>query len=394
MKKNIPTVVITKITPNWRPFQIFIFGLYELERLGEIKLKFRCDWFFRISTILPDLPHLGGVMHQLALFFLEDTYIMEGYMEYTGTRHAFCIDCADSPSGYDGELLKKVKTYFKMQCPIEIDIEKGFRLTDDVYTPYYDYRHKDKKLKIRQIGEMFPLNVDKQDLNKIKPCVVGFRRLADGNSYISLRNGWENYRKGALKQAHKKAMCYYGNAWGPASIVNATYIDWNSEMNTQGQFPQLNHPNEKRAEVARIMQSLGANYDARLINRGTMEKPKIDAKLIIPIDKFCAHISDFQYNYNVSVIRMSIPNRFMESFIVGTAIITDKLAVKWYLPFDEEVVETVEMGYIPQEKVDWKKAKEDLVNLPDISKEKVLELYEKKWAPIPVARYLVTTVLS
>ena len=91
---------------------------------------------------------------------------------------------------------------------------------------------------------------------------------------------------------------------------------------------------------------------------------------------------------------MSIPNRFMESFIVGTAIITDKLAVKWYLPFDEEVVETVEMGYIPQEKVDWKKAKEDLVNLPDISKEKVLELYEKKWAPIPVARYLVTTVLS
>lgn len=393
MKKNIPTVVITKITPNWRPFQIFIFGLYELERLGEIKLKFRCDWFFRISTILPDLPHLGGVMHQLALFFLEDTYIMEGYMEYTGTRHAFCIDCADSPSGYDGELLKKVKTYFKMQCPIEIDIEKGFRLTDDVYTPYYDYRHKDKKLKVKQPGERLPLDIDKKDINKIRPCVVGFRRLADGNSYVALRNGWENYRKGALKQAHKKAMCYYGNAYGPASRID-TFIDWNSEMSISGHFPQLNHPNEKRTKIAKLMQSLGAEYDARLINSGTIEKPKIDAKLIIPIDKFCAHISNFQYNYNVSGIRMSIPNRFMESFIVGTAIITDKLAVKWYLPFDEEVVETVEMGYIPQEKVDWKKAKEDLVNLPDISKDKVLEQYERKWAPIPVARYLVTTVLS
>ena len=394
MTKNIPTVVITKITPNWRPFQIFIFGLYELERLGEINLKFRCDWFFRISTILPDLPHLGGVMHQLALFFLEDTYMMEGYIKQDGTRHAFCIDCADSPSGYDGKLLKKVKTYFKMQCPKEIDIEKGFRLTDDVYTPYYDYQHIDKKLKVKQLGERLPLNIDRECINKIKPCVIGFRRLADGNSYVALRNGWENYRKGALKQAHKKAMCYYGNAFGPATFELNTYIDWNSDKNTQGQFPRLNHPNEKRAQVAKIMQSLGAEYDARLINSGTMEQPQIDASQIIPIDKFCAHISDFQYNYNVSGIRMSIPNRFMESFIVGTAIITDKLAVKWYLPFDEEVVETVEMGYLPLNQVDWKKAKEDLVNLPNISKDTVLAQYEKKWAPIPVARYLVTTVLS
>ena len=91
---------------------------------------------------------------------------------------------------------------------------------------------------------------------------------------------------------------------------------------------------------------------------------------------------------------MSIPNRFMESFIVGTAIITDKLAVKWYLPFEQEVVETVEMGYLPLNQVDWNKAKEDLVNLPNISKENVLKQYEKKWAPMPVARYLVSTILS
>ncbi len=393
MSKNIPTVVITKITPNWRPFQIFILGLYELERLGEIKLKFRCDWFFRISTILPDLPHLGGVMHQLALFFLEDTYMMEGYMEYNGIRHAFCIDCADSPSGYDGKLLEKVKIYFKMQCPKEIDIEKGFRLTDDVYTPYYDYQHKDRKLKVKQLGERLPLDIDKKDINKIRPCVVGFRRLADGNSYVALCNGWENYRKGALKQAHKKAMCYYGNAFGQAHHTY-TLMDWNSEGNVLSHFLQLNHPNEKRAKIAKLMQSLGAEYDARLINTGTMEKPQIDTKQIIPIDKFCTHISNFQYNYNVSGHRMSIPNRFMESFIVGTAIITDKLAVKWYLPFEDEVVETVEMGYIPQDQVNWEKVKEDLVNLPNISKDKVLEQYERKWAPIPVARYLVATVLS
>ena len=393
MSKSIPTVVITKITPCWRPFQLFILGLYELERLGEIKLTFRCDWFFRISTLLPDWPHLGGVMHQLALFFLEDTYMMEGYMEHNGIRHLFCIDCADSPSGYDGKLLNKVKVYFKMQCPKDIDLEKGFRLTDDVYTPYYDYKHKDKKLKVKQLGERLPLNIDKEDINKIKPCVVGFRRLADGNSYAALRNGWENYRKGALKQAQKKAMCYYGNAYGPATHVD-TLMDWHYEEYVLSQFRKLNHPNEKRAKIAKIMQSLGVEYDARLINCGSMEKPQIDAKQIIPIDRFCAHISNFQYNYNVSGHRMSIPNRFMESFIVGTAIITDKLAVKWYLPFEEEVVETEEMGYIPLNQVNWEKVKEDLVNLPNISKDKVLAQYEKKWAPIPVARYLIATVLS
>ncbi|MBQ6777468.1 MAG: hypothetical protein IJP52_04070 [Paludibacteraceae bacterium] len=393
MSKNIPAVVITKITPNWRPFQIFILGLYELERLGEIKLKFRCDWFYRLSTILPDWPHLGGVMHQLALHFLEDTYTMEGYVKKDGDRHAFCIDCCDSPAGIDGDLLKKVKVYFKMQCPKVIDIEKGFRLADDVYSPFYDYQHKDKKLKVRQIGERLPLHLDKNDIIKIKPCVVGFRRLSDGNSYTALSNGWENYKNDAVKQAKRKVMCYYGNACGPRENMN-TPIDWNSESNIMGMCPSLNHPNEKRARVAQIMQSLGDAYDARIINSGTMEKPQNHTDLIIPIEKFCAHISNFQYNYNVSGYRMSIPNRFMESFIVGTAIITDKLAVKWYLPFDEEVVETVEMGYIPQDQVNWEKVKEDLVNLPNISKDKVLAQYEKKWAPIPVARYLVATVLS
>ena len=64
------------------------------------------------------------------------------------------------------------------------------------------------------------------------------------------------------------------------------------------------------------------------------------------------------------------------------------------MPFEEEVIETEEMGYIPQDQVNWKKVKEDLVNLPDISKEKVLAQYERKWAPIPVARYMVKTVLD
>ena len=143
------------------------------------------------------------------------------------------------------------------------------------------------------------------------------------------------------------------------------------------------------------MQTLGDLYDARLINSGKYgDSSHIHNELIVPIEHFCAHISDFQYNYNVSGYRLSIPNRFMESFIVGTAIITDQLAVKWYLPFEQEVVETVEMGYLPLNKIDWNKVKEDLINLPDIAKDNILSLYEKKWAPAPVARYMVQTILS
>lgn len=394
MSKNIPTVVITKMTPRWRPFQIFILGLYELERLGEIKLKFRCDWFYRLSTIMPDLPHVGGVLHQLAVFFLKDSYNMEGYVEQNGVRHSFCIDSADAPYVFDSEALERVDHYFKTQCPIEINPTKGFRLTDDVYVPYCDHRHVDRSLPLTAMGERQPLTNLTANIHKIHPSVVGFRLLADGNSYVSLHNGWENYRKGAYQKASRKAMCYFGNALGPQPR-QTDKCDFDSERGILAYYPSLNHPNEKRALIASIMQSLGNQYDARLINGGNVgDNAQMHPELIVPIDKFCAHISDFQYNYNVSGYKMSIPNRFMESFIVGTAIITDKLAVKWYLPFEDEVVETVEMGYLPQDQVDWSKAKQDLINLPDISKEKILAQYERKWAPTPVARYLVATVLA
>lgn len=394
MSKNIPTVVITKMSPRWRPFQVFILGLYEMERLGEIKLKFRCDWFYRLSTIMPDLPHVGGVLHQLAVFFLKDSYNMEGYVEQNGIQHTFCIDSADAPYLFDGKALERVDFYFKTQCPIDINPAKGFRLTDDVYVPYCDHRHVDRSLPLTAMGERQPLTNLTANIHKIHPSVVGFRLLADGNSYVSLHNGWENYRKGAYQKASRKAMCYFGNALGPQPR-QTDKCDFDSERGILAYYPSLNHPNEKRALIASIMQSLGNQYDARLINGGNVgDNAQMHPELIVPIDKFCAHISDFQYNYNVSGYKMSIPNRFMESFIVGTAIITDKLAVKWYLPFEDEVVETVEMGYLPQDQVDWKKVKQDLINLPDISKEKILAQYERKWAPTPVARYLVATVLA
>lgn len=396
MNKNIPTVVITKMEPRWRPFQVFILGLYELERLGEIKLKFRCEWLFRLSTIMPDWPHLGGVFNQICIHTRKESYIMEGFVEENGCKHTFCIDRNDTPWCLNGDSLRKNDIYFKMQCPITIDEKNGFRLAENVYIPYCDNKHVDDKIAIRERGERLPLPDLGQYKHKIKPIIVGFRCLADGNSYKALKRGYEEYHKDTYSPAKKKLMCYFGDDEGHLPSVLSGPPDLDAGSDIMSMHPILDHPNHKRGIISNIIRELGEGYDARLIHHHDPKtgKEETHSEQIVPIRDFCKHISQFEYNCNISGHKLSIPNRFSESFITGTAIVTDKLAIKWYLPFDEEVIELDEIGYLPIDTIDWNKVKNDLVSMPPIAKEKVTALYEKKWAPIPVARYLVKTVLS
>lgn len=73
-------------------------------------------------------------------------------------------------------------------------------------------------------------------------------------------------------------------------------------------------------------------------------------------------------------------------------VIRNKLAVKWYKPFNEEVYETVPMGYLPMSQVDWSKFEFDMNHLPRLNSEKVVEAFEGKWAPMVVAQYIIDTV--
>ena len=91
---------------------------------------------------------------------------------------------------------------------------------------------------------------------------------------------------------------------------------------------------------------------------------------------------------------MSIPNRFIESFMADTAILTDKLRVKWYKPFGAEVVETVEMGYLPKDKVEWDKFKKDISSLPKLDKGRVIMEFWRKWCPEVFAWYVIDTVID
>ena len=188
-------------------------------------------------------------------------------------------------------------------------------------------------------------------------------------------------------------MCYFGNSLGPKPEKYTSNPDFDWEADIMAYFGnKVNHPNEKRAYVADYIATI-ENCDARIITRNNADTGIQENKdLVVPLEDFCDFISEFEYNINVSGYRMSIPSRFIESFIVGTGIITDKLRVKWFLPFEEEVKQTVEMGYLPMNEVDWQSFKKDLSSIPKTDSNKIIELYEKKWSPISVANYIIDTV--
>jgi len=91
---------------------------------------------------------------------------------------------------------------------------------------------------------------------------------------------------------------------------------------------------------------------------------------------------------------MSIPNRFMDSFVCGTAIATDDLHVHWYAPFANEVTEIGEMGYLPEADVDYAAIKERLRDLKPVDKQAIIDRYERLWAPLPCAEYIVKTIVQ
>lgn len=390
-------VVITKMSTRWNYFQIFLLGFYHLENSGDIQFKFRCNWLARLAVILPHITFLERLLNKFNRLLNKDSYNIEGYVEENGMRKYFAIDSADAPYIFDSEQLERVDKYFKMQCPKDIEPYLGFRFTDDVRIPYCDHRHKNEKLGLTEKGERKLCSNLAKNLHKIKPSVVGFRRLSFGISRKALQSGYDNYLHSATKSQSERVMCYFGNALGPKpTALMGEHPDWDWEADIMGHFGEsVSHPNEKRSFVGKIIETMGKGYDARVIcdNYSDIKAAKRE-DLEIPLGKFCDHIAKFEYNVNVSGYRMSIPNRFMESFIVGTAILTDKLAIKWYAPFDEEVVETVEMGYLPNSEVDWERFKQDLENLPTVDKQQVLYRFEEKWAPRKVAKYIIEETLK
>ena len=377
---------------RWSYFQWFLLGLYELEKQGEISLELKLPMGSYILSKLSN-EFLLRVVNRLRMIFEEDSYNMDGYIVYSyndkSEKKFFTIDSADAPYLFDSKKLDSVDCYFKMQCPAEFN-EDGFKLTDDIVIPWCDHEHTSPGLKLTERGKRKVITDLKID--KIKPLLSATRSLSRGISYKSLKNGYENYVKARKFHKEKKIMCYFGNALGP--VPEAEPIpDYDWERDIMGFFGrEISHPNEKRAKVAEILNKID-DTDARVICQSYSDNNAgKDKNLQIPLRDFCAHIAKFEYNVNVSGYRMSIPSRFMESMMVGTAIVTDKLHVKWFKPFEEEVIESVEMGYKTMNSVDWDLFEKDLKKLPTTNPSSIVDLYERKWGPVVVAEYIITTV--
>jgi hypothetical protein len=259
--------------------------------------------------------------------------------------------------------------------------------------PYCDHKHIDENLSLTERGERMICNNLFQNIDKIKPLMIGPRRLAYGNTKVMLKKSYTYNLRASNNDTVKKLMCYFGNALGPVPSKDIKKPDFDWEADLMAWFSgSLNHPNEKRTKAAKIISHMGVNYDARIISDGNADKIRKKNKLVIPLKDFCNYVAGFQYNFNISGYRMSIPNRFADSFMAGTAVFTDKLKVKWYLPFNKEVVETVEMGYLPNDEVNWDKFENDLKSLPLITKVEIVSEFNKKWSPDVVAKYIINTI--
>lgn len=384
---------------RWSYFQWFLLGFYWLQDEGKIK----------VEIDVPLLQHIGLWNHNGFLSrcsnrifqnFYDDQPLLLGQAIFDDEAVEFAIDSSDAPFIYDRQVLDTVDIYFKMQCPKEF-LKEGFHLTNDVIIPWTDYafahgnpdEYVDKKPK----GKRKDFTDFERYIHKIYPLMIGPRRLAFGNDFYQLRRGYENIIQSRCLMKEKNVMCYFGNAKGPGRSENITFdtVDYDWEKDIMGLYPELNHPNEKRAVVRDIIKEL-PNSDARIINDGNSDTGTDNhPELVVSLKDFGAYVAQFKYNFNVSGYRMSIPNRFIDSFSVGTSIITDDLQIKWYKPFEpEEVIEIGSMGYEPMKTVNWEQVRTRMNVLPEQYPEVVAALFNQKWRPDVVAQYMIDAMMN
>lgn len=393
------TKVKIKSATRWSYFQWFLLGFYWLQDEGQIKVDIDVPLLWR-AGLWNHNGFLSRCGNHILQSFFGDQPLLLGQAIFDDKVVKFAIDSSDAPFIYDRQVLDTVDVYFKIQCPNDFHKE-GFHLANDVIIPWTDYTfahgNPDEYIGKNPRGKRKDFNDFERYIHKIYPLMIGPRRLAFGNDFYQLRKGYENIIQSRRLTKEKNVMCYFGNAKGPGRSEHVTFntVDYDWEKDIMGLYPELNHPNEKRAVVRDIINEL-PNSDARIINDGNSDTGTGNhPELVIPLKDFGAYVAQFKYNFNVSGYRMSIPNRFIDSFSVGTSIITDDLKVKWYKPFaSEEVIEIGSMGYEPMKHVDWKQVRIKINALPEQHPEAVEALFNKKWRPDVVAKYMINVMMD
>ena len=378
MKK--PKVIISSMPIRNRGYFEWVYtGLQILDQLGEIELSHEgSSW----DLFLRKHPRVYGKIHQhfpeLAnLAFPVDHFSMFGRVEHGDKTMRFVYDVTDSPFTYALSQLEICDKYFKTQCPISFETA-GYPLSNTINVPY----HPDV---LRYQG-------------KIRPAMSTGPITSTFNLKRNLRL-LDEYASVSAETKRLKIFASFGGDKGPAAWkVNDSppaphnYHNERSIVSLYGDAIQ--HPNEKRAKIVRLMRMWQVDdVDGRIWNTQDSEIQGDALKW----DDYLKTVGASVFNINVSGFRRSLPFRFLDSFQMGCGIATDTIGTRWYEDFDRdiEVIEYGDLGYESRSNTDWQKIESNLrelydsIDLKDNRSGEIRNMFQQKWHPRKLAEYFV-----
>lgn len=360
----LPVVTITNFCLNHSGyFDWLTTGLGLLEQQGHLKLRFRLPTAKKLlrqrylrwgaKALAPSwVSKINGPM-----------WWLEAEVDFGGRIIRIVFDVTDHGYNFAEHLLPTCDLYFKCQLP------KAFP----------------QPLQLcKLIARPMPAAAI-EHAAKIRPAMLGrpLSRSLDFKKNLRILSAWEEKSKLPVT---KRLFAYFGG-------------DTDAEAdNRLADFKGLyHHPNQKRGRLIRdLKQSDKRGIDARLVNS---DDSLLRGPALSDDDSYSSAVATSAFNLNISGLSLSIPFRLIDSFMVGTTIITDSLSIGWYKPFEkEEVIELGVMGYELESEVNWERVKEVLDNVLNLSpsedaprRNHLLDRYHRLWSPEALARYILTS---
>ena len=347
-------------------------GLWMLQERGEIEVEIRTT-----RTTAPfqlhskAYPALRKAFPKLTAALARGVSgIILGHLEAGVKKVTFAYDVSDSPYAIQPDLLLERDLYFKAQCPSSFD-PRGFPMARGAFVPYH------------------PDVLTYQD--RIIPTMLGrpLSRTLSRRGNAQVLHKWLE-----LLQTPKDVnlFAFFGTdrgtgMGGPEQVVLNRFAGL------------VEHPNPKRGLLVEgLRQRYTTGVDARILD--TTHPARRGAKM--SDDEFPFAVGRTWHNINVSGLRRSLPFRFVDSFLVGAAVPTDELAVRWYAPFEPgtDVIDLGPMGYELEQNVDWPRiwqAFDGLMTESQATREdrrrRIAERFQRLWHPQALARHVVDSCL-
>jgi len=375
-----PKVIIKSMPIRNRGYFEWLYtGLQILEQEDKIEtIHEGSSW----DCFLRKHPRVYGKLNQYfpdlsQLIFPVDHFSMFGVVELAGKQARFAYDVTDSPFTYALAQLELCDVYFKTQCPVLFESE-GYPLSNTIRIPYHPsvLTHQNRIRPAMSTGPITSTFDLKRNLKLLEHC-----------------------RSIPASAKRLKIFASFGGDKGPppwefadSAPAPHNYHNERSIVTLYGE--KIQHPNEKRAEVVRILRKWGkADVDGRI---WSSKDPEVQGDAL-PWNHYLATVAESVFNINVSGFRRSLPFRFLDSFQVGCGIATDTIGTRWYRPFDKEieVVEFGDLGYESKSNTHWEKIAENLetlynsIELKDNRSDAIREMFATKWHPKRLAEYFI-----